>query len=74
MGDPTRGEMLSALAGHGDEFEIEEAIYWVASDYHGGQSSNLYAALCASPYKPGACSQGPEHWDLYRLLVEEFEP
>ena len=56
--DPTRDDMLAALrqfASQADEFDVEAAIYWLASDYHGGQWSNLYAALCASPYRPGRC-------------------
>lgn len=39
MSDPTRDEMLEFLkfAAHQyDEFNIEAAIYWFASDYHGG--------------------------------------
>ena len=50
--DPTRDEMLTALAG-ADEFEVEAAIYWFAADWHGGQSSNLYSALSTSRYRPG---------------------
>jgi hypothetical protein len=58
MQDPTREEMLKFLTGsllrsEASEFDVEEAIWWFASDFHGGQSSNLYAALCASPFKPG---------------------
>lgn len=57
MQDPTREEMRTALAEHAqlveaDEGDIEEAIYWFAADWHGGQASNLYEALCASPYTP----------------------
>ncbi len=36
-----------------DDFDKEEAIYCFASDWHGGQSSNLYSVLCNSPFKPG---------------------
>jgi hypothetical protein len=56
MIDPTRDEMLAHLRAtcpYADEFDTECAIYWFASDYHGGQSSNLYAALCGSEYHPG---------------------
>ena len=34
-------------------FDREGAIYWYASDYHAGQSSDLYAVLCESGYQPG---------------------
>lgn len=36
-----------------DEFDIESAIYWLASDYHSGQSSPLYSILSMSKFKPG---------------------
>jgi len=48
--------MLAALRRfdpRAEEFDVEAAIYWLASDYHGGQWSNLYAALCVSRYRPG---------------------
>lgn len=54
-------------------FDIETAAYYLASHFHGGQSSNLYSALCASPYSPGPCERelpdNPEletAADLYR--------
>lgn len=37
-------------------FDIEEAAYYLASHYHGGQWSNLYSALSTSPFKPGRLS------------------
>lgn len=49
--DPTRQEMVDFLrntnftwAYDADKFDIEEAIYWFAHDYHSGQWSNLYSA------------------------------
>jgi hypothetical protein len=68
MYDPTLDEMREYLAGAGFyesavngalpagselDPDAEAALYWFAADYHGGQDSNLYAALCASPFKPG---------------------
>lgn len=59
-----------------DEFDIEEAIYWFATDYHGGQSSNLYSALSTSEYRPGRSSSGPEEGSMgemiYADLVDTF--
>lgn len=77
MQDPTREEMLACinadgLGGCADEFAIEEAIYWFASDWHGGQGSNLYSVLSTSEFKPGAIATGPEDFYLYDLLVAEF--
>jgi hypothetical protein len=87
MQDPTRDDMLEFLRQRAAdyigfssvedaEFDIEEAIYWFANDYHGGQSSNLYAAVCQSPFKPGvlasSCSGGASH-ELYQDLVFHFE-
>jgi hypothetical protein len=37
-------------------FDIEEAAYYLAAHWHGGQWSNLYSALSCSPFKPGPCS------------------
>ena len=44
----------------GCRFDIEEAAYWLAAHYHGGQASNLYAALSASEFRPGCASDLPE--------------
>lgn len=58
--DPTIEEMRTCLDKF-DEFDREAAIYWFADRYHNnGQSSNLYAALSASDYKPGRLEYGPE--------------
>ena len=75
MRDPTRDEMLAYLKGNStdcDEFEIEEAIYWFAYAWHGGQWSNLYSALSTSPYSPGPITTGPEDNHLLDCLVEEY--
>lgn len=68
MLDPTREELLTYLTlcagpfddGDGLNFDAEQAAYWLACDFHGGQASNLYAALCASPYRPGLIENGPD--------------
>lgn len=78
--DPTREEMLSFLK-EGvckldpeiEEFDIEEAIYWFANDWHSGQYSNLYEVLCTSKYKPGACSDGCEEDSMSKYIYEELE-
>jgi hypothetical protein len=82
MSDPTRDEMLAFLVGQypdadGCEFDIEAAIYWFSSDYHGGQWSNLYAALSQSPYTPSPLAHGVDHEgdiavELYEMLEDEF--
>jgi hypothetical protein len=71
--DPTRDEMLTALAG-ADEFEVEAAIYWFAADWHGGQSSNLYSALSTSRYRPGTLESccPDEALDCYYVLMSSF--
>ncbi len=60
--DPTREEMLVFLAEQfgkdAEEIDIEAAIHWFAVKWHDGQNSNLYAASCASPYKPGLMERG----------------
>lgn len=82
MQDPTRDEMLAHLnsvvneSEEYDEIDFEQAIYWFAADYHGGQTSNLYEALSQSPYKPGmlesGCATGTPAANLFYLLVDEF--
>jgi hypothetical protein len=75
--DPTLDEMRAFLAEqYGpelDEFDREEAIYWFATDWHGGQWSNLYAALCASQYKPGPMCNGPDNDTLASEAFEQLE-
>ena len=77
MQDPTRDAMLGLLARelpYADAWTKEPAIYWFAAEYHGGQGSNLYAALCASPYTPGwiECACPEDARKAYDLLVTEF--
>ena len=60
-----------------DAFEIEEAMYWFAADYHGGQGSNLYAALSLSEFTPGLLANGPQSdlsLAMYDSLKEIFGP
>lgn len=83
--DPTKEEMVSFLEKTcgadlvDDIFDIEAAIYWFASDYHGGQSSNLYSVLSTSEFSPGSSSRGVESegefaTTLYKCLVDEYFP
>ena len=80
MRDPSLAEMQKHLArdygSDADPFDIAEACYWYASDYHSGQWSHLYAALCASDYSPGPCRSAPESGslaaDMYESLESEF--
>lgn len=66
--DPTRDEMLNAISkeygGQVEPMDVECAIYWFATNYHGGQSTNLYSVLSTSQYKPGMAENGvPEGTD-----------
>ena len=59
-----------------DQWDREEAIYWYATEWHGGQRHPLYAVLCASPFNPGPLSRGPESEMaeiILAALVERFE-
>jgi len=42
--------------------DLIEGLYWHFAEWHGGQSSDGYAALSAlgGVFQPGACSNGPE--------------
>ena len=75
--DPTQNEMLTFLCGfypyEATQFDREEAIYWFASAWHGGQDSNLYSALSTSPYSPGPICNGPEAGSMGEMMVEELE-
>lgn len=77
MQDPTHAEMYSfletqACGGEDIRFDIEEAIYWFASDWHGGQWSNLYAALCNSEYTPSQLSRHASNPFFYDALVAHY--
>jgi len=85
MTDPTREEIEVALRNLPElwddeiskEFDVEEGIYWFASDWHGGQYSNLYSVLSTSKYRPGINTNGcnPEEsssYVVYELLEESF--
>jgi hypothetical protein len=74
--DPTRDEMLAFLIETFPTewalFDAEEAIYWFANDYHSGQWSELYKALCASEYHPGPLANGPASEEMYSALVSKW--
>lgn len=76
ISDPTHDEMVEYLTAQGceDEFDREEAIYWFAYAWHGGQWSNLYSALSTSSYSPGPCTMGPEDTIWVDALEVEFTP
>lgn len=74
--DPTAQDMrdyLRSLTGHADTtMDIEDAIYWFAHKYHGGMSSNLYAALCYTGFNPSPLARGPGSPEA-RQLKRELE-
>lgn len=83
--DPTRREMLlflgrqwKSLCPESWRDDAEVAIYWYANHYHGGQFTNLYAALSASEFRPGPFSNLWEDGelgtvtDMYRDLEDKF--
>jgi len=74
--DPSRQEMIEHIKGvygrEADRFDVEEAIYWFANDYHGGQGSNLYSALSTSEYRPGRSSSGPEEGSMAEMIYSDL--
>lgn len=68
-------ELLRAVAmyeranGSECEFDVAEALYWIGNNYHSGQCCPLYAAMCATEFRPGACARGPETVYLYEELA-----
>lgn len=63
-----------------DRFDIVEAHYWFAVDYHGGQFSDLYERMCriSNYYRPGICHRGYDSLSenaqmIYDDLVSKYE-
>lgn len=76
MDDPNRAEIDAAInempfASEFDQFDREEAIYWYAAEWHGGQGSNLYAVLSASEFKPSRMARGPS--DTAQIIFDGLE-
>lgn len=70
-------EMFKSSSMDDLDFDIEAAIYWLASDYHGGQDSELYSILSTSKFKPGPThssveDEGEIAKEIYDMLVQEF--
>lgn len=70
-------EMLAFLTeGFGGDpeldFDKEEAIYWFASDWHGGQWSELYSVLSTSEFHPSVFDNhvGEMAREMYATLEE----
>lgn len=75
ISDPTAQEMRDYLNSNYpecDEFEVEEAIYWFASNYHSGQWSNLYSALSTSEFRPSILANGPQQDYAYIALKDYY--
>lgn len=87
--DPTKKEMINFLKKkyeglldpeevEANEFDMEEAIYWFAHDYHGGQWSNLYSVLSTSDYNPSRSHNSIKDTnsevaiDMYKDLEDKF--
>ena len=54
---------------------VAEACYWYLANWHEGQFSDKYAALCSLHYKPGLTHRGPQDEiskSIYEELVEEL--
>lgn len=77
MQDLTRDDIMLALlrdpwADEFDDFDFEEAIYWFANDWHGGQGSNLYSALSTSEFHPSPIASGVDPASPAGLLYDEL--
>ena len=60
-----------------EDIDMQAAIYWVASDYHGGQNSELYSILSTSELKPGpfhksVVDEGETAEMMYNELIKHF--
>jgi hypothetical protein len=61
-----------------NNFDIEAAIYWFASDWYDGQFSDLYKILSTSDFKPSPLhrsvkDEGEGAKDMYDALVDKYE-
>jgi hypothetical protein len=74
-------EMLDHLkkefGSEADDFDMEAAIYWYASDNHEGQASDLYSILSTSKFHPsplhkGVKDEGGSAEDMYKALEKKF--
>lgn len=76
MIDPTKKDLQACVANfageEGFDFDVEVAIYWFASRYHGGQGSDLYSVLSMSDYTPGPLETGPEDQGFAEMLYDEM--
>ena len=78
MSDPTGAEIRAYLTetfqlAEDEEIDREQALYWFAADYHGGQNSNLYSAVSTSDYRPGASERSPEPDTLAQMMYEALQ-
>lgn len=76
--DPTADEMLAFLLSQpcrsdDDKDDATIAIYWFASEWHGGQWTNLYSALSTSDYRPGPCTTLAREGETVREMVCDLE-
>lgn len=70
-----RREAESLVDDDGDSSDVHAALYWLLSDYHGGQGSPEYAALSSSRYNPGPMEKGPRgsakyHYDQLKSVLK----
>jgi len=85
MKDPTQQEMFEFLSKKFENAGIDGIIdnilissYWFAYNFHHGQNSDLYSALCNHYYKPSILANNIEDeydsivFAMYNALIEEF--
>ena len=65
------GTFATMLNETDDDFGPHAALYWYASDHHGGQDCPLYAVLSQCAYTPGFSERKCP--DEYLHLYERFE-
>lgn len=72
-------EVVSTLQGYEHPgFTAHQVTYWLANDYHSGQSSPGYAILSTSEYKPGPnetveeLQESDYDFDIFYTLLESY--
>lgn len=53
-------------------FDAAQALYWICSDWHDGQSSVMYSILSTLGYGPGMDESGPESGTEAEMIYDEL--
>lgn len=61
------------LSGKDGAFSAACALYWYCTNWHQGQSSDLYSILSKLDYRPGALEHGPDPDGIEAIIYSDLE-